>query len=65
VALGPSAAAAPPRNAFTGSFDIVDQGTAAVVGHVTATFNEAVEQQLAWISARMSAEVATLLPPSP
>ena len=45
VALVPSAAAAPPRNAFTGSFDIVDQGTAAVVGHVTATFNEAVEQQ--------------------
>ena len=45
VALVPSAAAAPPRNAFTGSFDIVDSGTAAVVGHVTATFNEAVEQQ--------------------
>jgi len=44
-AAAASAAAAQPRNAFTGSFDIVDPGTAAVVGHVTATFNEAVEQQ--------------------
>ena len=45
AALVPPAAAAPARNAFTGSFDFVDPDTAAVVGHVTATFNEAVEQQ--------------------
>ena len=46
VALVPSAAAkTPASNAFTGSFDFVDPDTAAVVGHVTATFNEAVEQQ--------------------
>lgn len=44
-AAAASAAAALPRNAFTGSFDFVDPGTAAVVGHVTATFNEAVEQE--------------------